>query len=196
MAGHLGRAFEDSLPVYLPILFTKLYVTVKVISSSCDHCISELVARKHTPKLLPALFQGCVDTHSQVRERCAAYLAQYVSQCDTSDKQEALLGTNGGTPGAAPSGASASAVAAAMGHSAELTKAVLELVKDGDGEARKSARQLFSAIEMRWPNMSKAYVFRLSEAACSLFICVSLLLRCNWFCAIACSCKWALSLRR
>ncbi len=53
LAGHLpGRSFDDSLAVYIPILCSKLYVTVKAISAPCDSCITELIARKHTTKVL------------------------------------------------------------------------------------------------------------------------------------------------
>src|SRR5689334_18917378 len=63
LAGSYGAAgFEESITLYIPILCSRLYVTIKVISSSCDTCIRELVTRAHTAaaphKVLAPLFAG------------------------------------------------------------------------------------------------------------------------------------------
>src|SRR5688572_8331696 len=52
MAHVSGALFHEHMAFYLPILFSRLYVTIKIISQSSHDCIRALLERSHTVKSL------------------------------------------------------------------------------------------------------------------------------------------------
>ena len=55
MAEASPRDFEEQLPFYYPILCKSLYVTIKIISTTADETIVELVSRVATVKSIPTV---------------------------------------------------------------------------------------------------------------------------------------------
>jgi len=132
LAGGLGYAFEDCMPFFLPILFTRLYVTIKIISSSSDECIRTLLQCTRTPKSLAVLFRGATtDSHAIVRSRCAEYLSQYLNQTQ-KEEVDTLADTL-----------------------SNYTEAVNKCIADSDKDVRSAARMLFAAFEVKWPQQAR-----------------------------------------
>jgi len=61
------REFEESsqLGFYAPLLFKGLYVTIKIISSTCDETMQEIVARVATVKSVPVVSTVLAPQHNQ-----------------------------------------------------------------------------------------------------------------------------------
>lgn len=66
------RDFEDSaqLAFYAPLLFKGLYVTIKIISSTCDETMVEIVARVATVKSVPVVSH--MSSHRWLRQGAGA----------------------------------------------------------------------------------------------------------------------------
>ena len=133
-------AFEASANVYLPHLFKNLYVTIKVISGSCDECCRTLVRTVNSPKLIPTLLAGANDTHKEVREGAGRYLAQLMTQ----------IGVEGITEGDLSPTASQSVINARRAGLTEQIDGVSEVVRkyigDGDKDVRAAFRLVFESL--------------------------------------------------
>jgi len=136
---HVG-AFEVSASVYLPHLFKNLYVTIKVISGSCDECCRTLVRTVNSPKLIPTLLAGANDTHKEVREGAGRYLAQLMTQ----------IGVDGVTESDLSPTASQAVVNARRAGLTEQIDGVCEMVRkyigDGDKDVRAAFRLVFESL--------------------------------------------------
>jgi len=133
-------AFEASCSVYLPHLFKNLYVTIKVISGSCDECCRTLVRTVNSPKLIPTLLAGANDTHKEVREGAGRYLAQLMTQ----------IGVDGITESDLSPTASQAVINARRAGLTEQIDGVCEMVRkyigDGDKDVRAAFRLVFESL--------------------------------------------------
>ena len=66
----MGSSFEDHMELFLKGLFNQLFIKIKIITSSTEDCIRELLATCHCAKSLGALLMGAADPHKEVPSLC------------------------------------------------------------------------------------------------------------------------------
>ena len=134
MAQAVGKKekFADLFIYLLPTLLKKLFVTIKVMSSSCDDCIKAVLKHAHNfaPLVIPELlYHATKDAHAIVRQRCAEYTAQILIQSSDNVSVDEYI--------------------------VEIAKVVKNNITDPDRNARSGTRMLFLAFEYLWPQAGK-----------------------------------------
>jgi hypothetical protein len=125
LAAAIGRAFDTSAAALLPVLFTRLYVSIKVISSSGETCARALVTSAGSARLMPVLSAAMDDSHAVVRAKA----------CNLTEMLLEHLADNG---------LSREVEAAIIAQAARA-------VEDSDGPTRAAGRQLSLALELCAP---------------------------------------------
>lgn len=129
LAEAMSDDFEDHLAYFLPTLFNGLFVTIKILSESCNQCITALLLRTHSPKSISPLLAGGFGIHAIVRRRCSEYLAVFFEQCQSKpiadEKLQPVL--------------------------PKLTELIAKNIVDGDKDVRCSTRGLYEAFAVRFP---------------------------------------------
>jgi CLASP N terminal len=143
LASALGEheLFADFVSFLLPVMFDRLYVTIKVISQSVDKCIRDVLSRaKHwAPKCIPDCINTAMnDVHAIARARAAQYLAQILTDCfDDVTVDDYIL---------------------------ELAGVIGKNINDPDREARAATRTLFLAFKRLWPQAANKLFEKFSSS--------------------------------
>jgi hypothetical protein len=135
LAGVLGHdeRFAYTVKHCLPVLFRRLYVTIKVIAQSADECVRAVLstayywAFKSIPEILKA---AQTDPHAVVRARTVQYLTQVLNECP-DDQFSAILA-----------------------YEKPLAHLLKKNINDPDKKVRAATRQLFLAFANVWPQLA------------------------------------------
>lgn len=110
-----------------------LYISIKVISGSCDDAVKQLIRCVNTHKCIGVLVSGCGDSHKEVRTQCGIYLAQLISQYNV-------------TYGSSTDNESINKLSAFDSQLDVICDTVCKYIGDGDKDVRSSHRQIFDAL--------------------------------------------------
>lgn len=148
LADAIGQTeqFADLLVVMLPVLFRRLYVTIKCISEGADECVKAMLARAISPHSMRRCVArivavGLSDSHAIVRRRCVEYVTMFAQRAAASGSLASLFSE----------------------HQAEVMQLLKTQINDGDKDVRAAGRALFVALEPLWPSKTAEVATSLSS---------------------------------
>ena len=130
--GHHEK-FTATIRNLIPMLFRRLYVTIKIISQSADQCMKEVLSKSYywSFKCIAEILRAAQsDSHSVVRAKATNYLTQILNECPDDQFGSVFV------------------------YEKPLASLLKNNIADSDKKVRASTRHLFLAFANVWPQLA------------------------------------------
>lgn len=120
----------------LPVLFTLIPNSAKIMSTSGFVCIRFVIQYTHAPRLIPVICMNMSSKSKEIRKACCEFLDQLLHTWPTQSLEK---------------------------HMATLQKAIMQGISDADSEARVFARRAFWAFAEHFKDQADGMIHSLDS---------------------------------